>query len=127
MQQALVAATVSILGLMLVGGFFISNLPGWLNGWAPYLSFFTYSFNASRQFQFRGDYTYTCNLPSDQRVIPACKNGAQTFTGAEALHYLEADGLSIGANFGCLIAMLVGFRYFAYLALRFLKNHQGRM
>ena len=51
MQSGMVAAQVTTLGCILVGGFYVRHFPFWLN-WAPYASFITYGYHAMLQFTF---------------------------------------------------------------------------
>ena len=52
METQLVVATVGMLGLMLLGGFFVEDVPRFLD-WAKYLSIFKYARDASLIFEFR--------------------------------------------------------------------------
>lgn len=51
-QRSLVAAAVIMLTIMLLGGFYVRNLPYWLD-WAQYASFVSYSYSASLELAFR--------------------------------------------------------------------------
>merc|ERR1719253_726517 len=51
MDKAMTVMTVSSLGLMLLGGFFVENIPSWVS-WAKYLSPFKYAFDGSLQLVF---------------------------------------------------------------------------
>jgi len=123
LQHAITVATVLLLSLMLVGGFFVRNLPHWLGVWAKWLSFFKYSYNACLRLQFKGGDVYKC---VDGSIIPSCRNNPNgTFLSYEALGYFDI-GIDIGLNFLVLFGMFVVFRTSAYLALRFIKNSVGR-
>ena len=123
LDQALTVATVLLLSLMIVGGFFVRNLPHWLGVWSKWLSFFKYAYDACLQLQFKGDRIYQC---VDGTIISSCQNNLNgTFLSHEALNYFNV-GLQIGWNFLVLFGMFVVFRTLAYLALRFVKNHSGR-
>jgi hypothetical protein len=123
LQHAMTVATVLLLSLMIIGGFFVRNLPHWLGVWGKWLSFFKYSYDACLQLQFKGDRIYKC---VDGSYIPSCRNNINgTFFSNEALAYFDV-GLSTGLNFLVLFGMFVVFRTLAYLALRFIKNHSGR-
>ena len=50
-QKALVIAVVVMLSAMLLGGFYIQNLPSWI-GWAQWVSFLSYSFEALLTLEF---------------------------------------------------------------------------
>ncbi|CAF1168649.1 unnamed protein product [Adineta steineri] len=123
LEQAITAATILIMSLMLVGGFYVRNLPHWLGVWGKWLSFFKYSYDACLQLQFKGRHHYKCVGGS---YVPSCRNNSNgTFVSEEALQYFDI-GLSIGLNFLVLFGMFVGFRFLAYLSLRFIKNNSGR-
>lgn len=53
-QQALVVAVVFMLSSLLVGGFYVKNLPSWLS-WVQYLSWLAYSFDALLILVFTSD------------------------------------------------------------------------
>jgi len=123
MQKALVTATISMLSLMLVGGFFVHNLPDFVY-WARYLSIFTYAFNACLVMEFTPDRVFECGADPS---IPLCAT-QPTVTGADALDFIGISGvnLSYGFNIGMLFVFLIGFRLLAYLSLRFLHNKHFR-
>ncbi|CAF2241320.1 unnamed protein product [Rotaria magnacalcarata] len=123
LQHAITAATVLLMSLMLVGGFFVRNLPHWLGVWGKWLSFFKYAYNACLQLQFKGGQIYKC---IDGSYVASCRNNPNgTFKSHEALEFFDY-GISIGFNFLVLFGMFVVFRTLAYLSLRFIKNHSGR-
>lgn len=115
MRAALVAASVIMLTLMLLGGFFIRNIPSWIS-WLRYLSHFKYANDAALGLVF------DTNTPCDgSGLLPSCDNSAEGFaTSSEVLDFLDVQG-SVGFNVGLLIAMAVGLRCLAYLNLRFIK------
>jgi ATP-binding cassette subfamily G (WHITE) protein 2 len=123
LQHAITVATVLLLGLMLVGGFFVRNLPHWLGVWGKWLSFFKYAYDACLELQFSGGRIYKC---VDGSFVMSCRNSTTgTFRSEEALAYFGI-GIDIGFNFLVLFGMFVVFRILAYLALRFIKNQTGR-
>jgi hypothetical protein len=123
LQHAMTAATVLLLSLMLVGGFFVRNLPHWLGVWGKWLSFFKYAYNACLQLQFNDGRIYKC---VDGSYVASCRNNPNgTFISNEALAYFDV-GIGIGWSFLVLFGMFVVFRTLAYLALRFIKNSTGR-
>ncbi|CAF1286411.1 unnamed protein product [Rotaria sordida] len=123
LQHAITVATVLLMSLMLVGGFFVRNLPHWLGVWTKWLSFFQYSYDACLQLQFKGGYIYQC---VDGSIITSCRNNPNgTFISNEAIKYFDV-GISIGLNFLVLFGMFVVFRILAYLALRFINTRTGR-
>ena len=123
LQHAIVAAIVTLIGLMLVGGFFIQRLPVWLGVWAKWLSFFKYAYSACLRLQFMGPQVFRC---VDGSYVDVCRNNVNgTFKGTDALRYFDA-GLDVGYNFIILSGMFILFRTCAYLALRFVKTNSGR-
>jgi hypothetical protein len=123
LQHAITAATVLLLSLMLVGGFFVRYLPHWLGVWGKWLSFFKYAYDACLQLQFGGSRIYKC---VDGSIIPSCRiNPNGTFISNDALQYFHV-GIDVGLNFLVLFGMFVVFRTLAYVALRFIKTNTGR-
>ena len=123
LHHAITGATVALITLMLVGGFFIKNLPNWLGVWSKWLSFFKYSYSACLRLEFMGSQRYRC---VDGAYVALCRNNVNgTFTGADALGYFDA-GLDVGYNFLVLFGMFAIFRIGAYIALRFIKDSHGR-
>jgi ABC-type multidrug transport system permease subunit len=53
LKEALTAAQIAMLGSMLVGGFYVLNLPTWIQ-WIQYFSFITYTFDAMLSLEFTG-------------------------------------------------------------------------
>ena len=53
-SRGIVAAAVIMLTSMLLGGFYVKNLPSWIQ-WAQYLSFVTYAFDGMLYFEFTPD------------------------------------------------------------------------
>jgi ABC-type multidrug transport system permease subunit len=122
-QHALTAATVVLISLMLVGGFFVRHLPHWLGVWCPWLSFFKYGYNACLQLEFKGGQIYRC---VDGSYVASCRNNPNgTFISNEALQYFDY-GIAIQWNFLVLFGMFIAFRSCAYLSLRFINTSDGR-
>ena len=120
-EKCLVIATIVSLTLMLLGGFFIENVPGWMEP-LSYLSPFRYSYYGSLHFQYPDDVRIACD-GSD--ILPECQLGATHVTGKEVRDYLGVEG-SLGFNVGMLIVIVVTFRIISYLSLRFLNHNKGR-
>ena len=53
-RRSIVAVVITLLTMMLLGGFYVQNLVFWIR-WAEYLSFITYSYDAALYFQFTPD------------------------------------------------------------------------
>merc|ERR1712224_272221 len=111
-------ATVVILFLMLLGGFFAKNLPGWLS-WVRYVSPFAYASNAALGVIFREP------VPCDGSEVlgTLCAASANDGDGQvfadpkDVLDHFECFG-TVASNIGCLIAYCVFPRLLAYWFLR---------
>jgi ABC-type multidrug transport system permease subunit len=113
--------TLSALALMVVGGFFVRNIPPFLQ-WLLVLSPLKYAYIASIQFEFTG------SVPCDgSNVLAACEGRAGgVATREEILQHFDADGSSVWFNIGMIMVLTLGCRIMAYGCLRFLKFNQGR-
>ena len=117
LQKALTFMTVGSLGLMLMGGFFVQNIPSFLV-WGKYLSPFKYSFDASRQLVFDRD--VPCDGSGDLQEY--CGGRDTGFATADQVReFLAIDG-GVGFNVGMLLLIIIIPRYVAYLALRSKKS-----
>jgi len=124
LKHAFVVCVVVMMGLLLLGGFFVKSLPFWLGVWAKWLSFFKYSNDACLRLQFSGNRKFHCQGGT---YIEVCKQQHVTiFHGDDALVYLKV-GVGIGQNFIVLFGMFIFFRILAYIALRFVKDKSGRV
>jgi len=107
-------ATVVILFLMLLGGFFAQNLPVWL-AWVKYISPFAYASNAALLVIFQKP------IPCDGTgaLSPLCEVG-DTTSFAKSQDVLDTFNvtLSVGANIACLLLFCIVPRLFAYFFLR---------
>jgi len=117
LERAMSVMTVVALALMLLGGFFIDNVPSWLV-WCKFISPFKYSFDASRQLIFDRD------VPCDGSGALASLCGGSSegsVTPEEVIEFLSIQG-SVGFNVGLLLVFGTVPRYIAYLALRSKKE-----
>lgn len=114
LTKALTIMIVTGLGLMLLGGFYVQNIPAFV-GWVKFLSPFKYAFAASLQLVFADD------VPCDGsgNLEDLC-GGGNDFGYAKAEDVIEFLGIqgSIGFNVGMLLVICLLPRYGAYLALR---------
>jgi hypothetical protein len=108
------AACVTVLSLffMLVGGFYVKDLPYWLQ-WTRFLSPIRYSYDACVLFEFST--SVSCD---GSGIIKECSDPeiSSASTGAIA-NYLGASG-SIGFNIAMIATGSLLFRLLAYLVLR---------
>jgi ABC-type multidrug transport system ATPase subunit/ABC-type multidrug transport system permease subunit len=111
-EKGMVVLTVCSLAMMVVGGFFVQNLSGWMS-WLKFLSPFKYAYDSSVQLVFNRP------IPCDgSSVLEACAGGNSGFaTPADAIHYLGVQG-SVGFNVGMLLVVFVVARFVSFLALR---------
>ena len=122
--RAWVAGNVILLGLLLIGGYFVENIPYWLSVWIKWISFYKYAYDATIQLEFMGDRVFQCVSGA---VLEVCENNLNgTFTGKDVLAYFKPD-LSIGLNFLVLAGMFIVFRIAVYIILRFVKHNDGRI
>jgi len=104
--------TVVSLFLALVGGFFVENVPSFLE-WSKFISPFKYSFDASLQMVF--DEPVPCDGSGALEAL--CEGSDDGFASPDAvMEFLGVQG-SVGFNVGLLIAIGLIPRYLAYLAL----------
>jgi ABC-type multidrug transport system permease subunit len=117
MEHAMTIMTVVTLSFMLLGGFYVENLPSFL-AWAQYISPFTYVFDSSLQVLF------TQPVPCDGsgRLEDLCQGSSDGSASAQdVLDLFQVHG-SIGFNLGILALFAIVPRYLAYVALRMKKD-----
>jgi len=116
MDQAMTVMTVCALGMMLLGGFYVTDVPSFIS-WAKYLSPFKYSFDASR------DMIFTDPVPCDGsgELQDLCNNGQLFASPEDVKKFLQIDG-SLTFNVCMLIAFGLAPRYLAYFALKSKKG-----
>jgi ABC-type multidrug transport system ATPase subunit len=112
MEKGMVVMTVTSLALMVVGGFFVQNLPAWLQ-WLRFLSPFKYAYDSSVQLVFNRP------TPCDgSAVLAVCSGRDEGFASPEeVIAHLRVQG-SVGFNVGLLLAFFVVARFFSFMALR---------
>ncbi len=118
LEKGMVIMTVAALSLMVVGGFFVRNIPSWLL-WLGYLSPFKYSYNSSVQLVFNQQ------VPCDgSGVLSACHGEAVGYASKEdVLEFLGVE-FSPGTNAALLFCMFVVIRIMAFFALRSKKAEE---
>merc|ERR1739842_79469 len=112
MEKAIVTLTVCTLTLMLVGGFFVKNIPIWMV-WTRYLSPFNYAFDASQKL------TFNANVPCDgSGVLRVCNIPGNLYaTPEQIIEELNIEG-SVTFNAFMLILIFVAARFGSFFALR---------
>jgi ABC-type multidrug transport system ATPase subunit/ABC-type multidrug transport system permease subunit len=117
MERGMTAMIVISLALALLGGFFVENVPSFLE-WAKYLSPFKYAFDASLPLVFYEP------VPCDgSGALEGICGGSDTGFAQpeEVISYLGVQG-TVSFNVGILIVIGLVPRYIAYLALRAKKE-----
>jgi hypothetical protein len=116
MDRAMPTVTVLALSMMLLGGFYVDNVPGFI-AWAKYFSPFKYAFDASREIVF--DRPIPCDGSGELQDL--CSDGRESVPPDELKAFLEIDG-SLAFNVGMLLVLGFVPRYLAYLALKAKKG-----
>jgi len=117
---ASILAPIVMIMNMLFGGFFANtgNIPSFIS-WIKYISFVNYAFSAAVQIEFGGleivceDDQYT-TASDGTRSCPITR-------GEQVIEELEADEFTIWECVVILCAMIIVYRFLAYIALRFAK------
>ncbi|KAL4444675.1 hypothetical protein ABPG77_002492 [Micractinium sp. CCAP 211/92] len=69
-KTAQTIAAVIMLTFMLVGGFYVTNIPVWI-GWIKWLSFLTYTFSLLMKIEYKGQSYWDCSLGGDNSFNPS--------------------------------------------------------
>eukprot|EP00581_Thalassiosira_minuscula_P003142 CAMPEP_0183747120 /NCGR_PEP_ID=MMETSP0737-20130205/67088_1 /TAXON_ID=385413 /ORGANISM="Thalassiosira miniscula, Strain CCMP1093" /LENGTH=829 /DNA_ID=CAMNT_0025982829 /DNA_START=908 /DNA_END=3398 /DNA_ORIENTATION=- len=118
MERGMVVMTIITLALMVVGGFFVQNVPSWML-WMGYLSPFKYSYNSSVQLVF--DKPVPCD---GSGVLSVCNNGSTGYASEqEVLDFLGVE-FSAGLNASLLLVMFIVVRIMAFFALKSKKAEE---
>ena len=124
LDRALTTSTVYILSMMLIGGFYVENVPGFV-AWIKYFSPFKYAFDASRELIFDRD--VPCDGSGELQDLCSVSDGLsngnidKSVPPEELLKFLRVHG-GLGFNVGMLIVLGFVPRYLAFLALKFRKG-----
>lgn len=116
LQKGLTIMTVSTLFLMLLGGFFVENVPEFIE-WGKFLSPFKYAFDSSLQIVFSKP------MPCDGSgaLEDLCLGDAESVSVSDLKEFMGIQG-SVAFNVGMLLIICTVPRYFAYVALRYKKS-----
>jgi ABC-type multidrug transport system permease subunit len=115
LQRGLTIMTVYTLFLMLMGGFFVQDVPAFIS-WGKYLSPFKYAFDSSLRVVFNRGF------PCDgSGALPTLCDNQSSVTPDAVLDAMGVQG-SLGFNVALLFVMSTVPRYFAYLSLRLKKE-----
>lgn len=117
LQRGITIMTVFTLFLMLLGGFFVENVPSFLL-WAKYISPFKYAFDSSLQLVF--DKPVPCD--GSGKLKELCLGGPGTYASSrDVLDIIGVQG-TVAFNVGLLLFLCFVPRYIAYWALRIKKE-----
>jgi hypothetical protein len=117
-DRAMTTVTVIALTMMLLGGFYVENIPGFV-AWLKYLSPFKYAYDAAREIVF--DEAVPCDGSGDLQDL--CSDGQESVSPEDLKEFLDIDG-TLPFNIGMLIVLGFVPRYFAYLALKYKKQEE---
>lgn len=121
---ALTIAALTVLTSMLLGGFYVRQLPSWLE-WAENLSFVTFSYDAMLQLEFTDDRMFSCS--EEASSYPSCNStltgypGNGTISGSDVLQEIGVS-YPLYINFLAMAGFSLLYRVLAYLSLRFLHR-----
>ncbi|KAL7542532.1 hypothetical protein ACHAXR_011860 [Thalassiosira sp. AJA248-18] len=118
MEKGMVIMTVAALSLMVVGGFFVRNVPSWIL-WMGYLSPFKYSYNASVQLVF--DRPVPCD---GSGLLSSCNNLSTGYASERAVLDFLGVEFSAWTNAALLLVIFVVVRIFAFFALKSKKAEE---
>lgn len=114
LTKALTVMIVTGLGLMLLGGFYVQNVPDFV-GWVKFLSPFKYAYSSALQLVFVDD--VPCDGSGNLEELCGGGNDFGYAKGEDVVEFLGAQG-SIGFNVAMLLVICFLPRYGAYLSLR---------
>lgn len=119
MDRAFTAITILALMMMIVGGFYVQNVPSFIS-WVKYISPFKYSYDACRSIVF--DEPVPCDGSGELQEL--CNSGQEYVSPEDLQAFLDIDG-TLPFNVSMLIVLGLVPRYFAYIALK-MKKGGGR-
>ncbi|XP_076115530.1 uncharacterized protein LOC143083181 [Mytilus galloprovincialis] len=123
-RKGMSLATVCIMGIMLLGGFYTRSLPPWLT-WIKYISFLNYTFNCLLYLEFHNSAPFSCAAPSNNisgSHFTTCLQSNSTMIPSEdILKYYNIDW-EYWQYLMPLFIYIVVFRIAGYLVLRFIQK-----
>ena len=130
-KTAQTITSVIMLTMMLVGGFYVTNIPAWI-AWMKYLSFVYYGYNLLLKVEYSGVTLFSCRGPAASDGSPA--GGAAGVVvrnpeadpscspvppgGLQAILHLQENTETWPWEAIALLGWLVVLRYAIYWALR---------
>ncbi|XP_078062233.1 uncharacterized protein LOC144488081 [Mustelus asterias] len=124
-DQSIIFVTIFMLTTLLLGGFYIQQLPLWLV-WARYLAFCLYPFHVMLSVEFSNDHTFLCKQHNSAfsycNMVRNTTNSSVVYIpSSEILAFFNVT-LPIWANVFILFLILMAFRLACYLLLRFYRK-----
>ncbi|XP_038062182.1 ABC transporter G family member 14-like [Patiria miniata] len=121
-QEAVIIVSLYMLTTLILGGFYIEQLPVWLE-WTSYLSYTFYFFTLQMQFEF-GLYGEPVKCREVNSIFEACHQSPNVthVDSVEVLDQVRLLPLSIQAICGIVVGFLVFFRLLGYVILRFIRT-----
>ncbi|KAK7098883.1 hypothetical protein V1264_003101 [Littorina saxatilis] len=117
-RKAMTIATIAMMTIMLLGGFYTRNLPFWLD-WIKYISVLHYSFHSVLVLEFTNAAPVQCTMSANTSQFSQCMQPNVTHIASEeVLKFYNVD-LTFWHYFLPLFAFIVIFRVAGYLVLRF--------
>lgn len=122
-KTAQTIAAVIMLTFMLVGGFYVTNIPPWI-GWIKWVSFLTYTFSLLMKIEFKGRQFWDCSLSDDKTFNPDDPwNFVASGQCAPVLDLNKDFSTAVDVNGAAwegavLVAYLLVARVLVYVALR---------
>lgn len=111
-ERAMTIMVVISLTTMAAGGFYVQNIPVWLE-WVKYTSPFKFGYEASQILIF--DSPVECD---GSGVLAAyCTEGVEFATREQVLDFINSEG-TVAFNIGILLILIIVPRYFSFLALK---------
>ncbi|CAG8445992.1 21921_t:CDS:10 [Dentiscutata erythropus] len=124
-QSATLACTLFMLASMLLGGFYIHNLPFGLS-WLKYISFILYSYSLMMQIQFDSPYAkFKCSNLGQTSDYSQCLHSSDGYIkGSAVLEHLQLNIIPWYGNVLILVGISIVVRGLAYFSLK--KNSRKK-
>ncbi|KAK7480392.1 hypothetical protein BaRGS_00028311 [Batillaria attramentaria] len=123
-RRAMTIATIIMMAIMLLGGFYTRNLPFWLD-WIKYLSFLHYSFHSAMVLEFTDAAPVMCAASANASHFSQClQPNVTSVSSQDVLKFYHVD-LQFWEYFMPLFIFIVVFRLAGYLVLRFIYRPQS--
>lgn len=117
-EKGIASCTVLSLTLMVAGGFYVRNIPPWLN-WVKFISPFKYAYDASVQVVFNKPVPCGAGDFDGGTAFPSCSGNQTTgyLSHEDLLRFLGVQG-SVIFNVVLLFILFIIFQVTAFVALR---------